>query len=291
MVSKSVGIVNSYQYNGVIYNLLRCNNFPANHRSMAGWTIPDRQPEVMRLCGTQQKKYQMLLLPTSPMVTAKLACRRCDSHIGPRRDPSRFGSSNQSRGMLAMTVHRIRLLGDPILRARCEPITKPRSTAVRVILDDMRETLRDWQSRFGSGRAIAAPQIGAPVRMIYCEMDQPWALINPEIIDIGHEDFEVWDDCFSFPNLLVRVSRAYRVRVRYQDTKGEWHEVELEADRAELLQHEIDHLDGVLAVDRPQGLDPFCLREEWHRLHGPGARYGPPEDRNSSYATPLTGLI
>ena len=72
-----------------------------------------------------------------------------------------------------MTIHRIRLLGDPILRARCEPITKPGSTAVRVILDDMRETLRDWQSRFGSGRAIAAPQIGAPVRMIYCEMDQP----------------------------------------------------------------------------------------------------------------------
>ena len=168
-----------------------------------------------------------------------------------------------------MTIHRIRLLGDPILRAKCEPITKPKSTAVRVILDDMRETLRDWQSRFGSGRAIAAPQIGAPVRMIYCEMDQPWALINPEIVDIGNEDFEVWDDCFSFPNLLVRVSRSYRVRVRYQDIKGEWHEVDLEGDRAELIQHEIDHLDGVLAVDRPQGLDPFCLREEWHRLHGP----------------------
>ena len=68
--------------------------------------------------------------------------------------------------IVCMTIHRIRLLGDPILRARCEPITKPKSTAVRVILDDMRETLRDWQSRFGSGRAIAAPQIGAPVRMI-----------------------------------------------------------------------------------------------------------------------------
>ena len=54
-----------------------------------------------------------------------------------------------------MTIHRIRLLGDPILRARCEPITKPKSTAVRVILDDMRETLRDGQSRFGSGRANA----------------------------------------------------------------------------------------------------------------------------------------
>jgi peptide deformylase len=66
-----------------------------------------------------------------------------------------------------MTIHRIRLLGDPILRTRCEPITKPRSTAVRVIMDDLRETLRDWQSRFGSGRAIAAPQIGAPVRMVW----------------------------------------------------------------------------------------------------------------------------
>ena len=171
-----------------------------------------------------------------------------------------------------MTIHRIRLLGDPILRAKCEPITKPRSTAVRVILDDMRETLRDWQSRFGSGRAIAAPQIGAPVRMVYSEMDQPWALINPEIVDIGSEDFEVWDDCFSFPNLLVRVSRAHRVRVKYQDTKGEWHEVDLEGDRAELIQHEIDHLDGVLAVDRPAG--PRSVLSP--RRMAPAARPGRP---------------
>ena len=119
-------------------------------------------------------------------------------------------------------------------------------------------------------------------------MDQPWTLINPEIVDIGNEDFEVWDDCFSFPNLLVRVSRAYRIRVRYQDLKGEWSEMEVEGDRAELLQHEIDHLDGVLAVDRPQGLDPFCLREEWHRLYGPNGRYGPPEPRSATYAGAMT---
>jgi peptide deformylase len=190
-----------------------------------------------------------------------------------------------------MTIHRIRLLGDPILRTRCEPITKPRSTAVRVILDDMRETLRDWQSRFGSGRAMAAPQIGAPVRMVYVEMDKPWALINPEIIDIGPEDFTVWDDCFSFPNLMVQVSRAHRIRIQYQDMKGETHEVDLEGDRAELLQHEIEHLDGVLAVDRPHGLDPFCLREEWNRQHAAQGRYGEPEPRHAHYATPLTGLI
>ena len=83
----------------------------------------------------------------------------------------------------------IRLLGDPILRARCEPITRPGSTAVRVIMDDMRETLRDWQSRFGSGRGIAAPQIGAPVRMVYVEMDKPWPLINPEIVARGFTAF------------------------------------------------------------------------------------------------------
>jgi peptide deformylase len=190
-----------------------------------------------------------------------------------------------------MTIHRIRLLGDPILRARCEFIAKPRSTAVRVIVDDLRETLRDWQSRFGSGRAIAAPQIGAPVRIVQVEMDQPWTLINPEIVDIGTEDFSVWDDCFSFPNLLVRVQRAYHLRIRYQDLKGDTHEIELERDRAELLQHEIDHLDGVLAVDRAYGADPFCLREEWNRLYTASDRYGEPELRSEQVPTPLSALL
>lgn len=190
-----------------------------------------------------------------------------------------------------MTIHRIRLLGDPVLRTRCEPISKPNSAGVRVIVDDLRETLRDWQSRFGSGRAISAPQIGAPVRVVYVEMDRPWPLINPEIIDIGTEDFEVWDDCFSFPNLLVRVSRAHHIRVRYQTLKGEWKEVDLEGDRAELLQHEIDHLDGVLAVDRPHGLDPFCLREEWNRHYAHLGRYGLPEPRSATYSAQLSEML
>lgn len=190
-----------------------------------------------------------------------------------------------------MTIHRIRLLGDPILRARCQTIAKPRSTAVRVIADDLRETLRDWQSRFGNGRAIAAPQIGAPVRVVHVEMDQPWTLVNPEIIDIGIEDFSVWDDCFSFPNLLVRVQRAHHVRIRYEDLKGETHEMGLDHDRAELLQHEIDHLDGVLAVDRAHGADPFCLREEWNRLYTASDRYGEPEPRSEQTPTPLSALL
>ena len=190
-----------------------------------------------------------------------------------------------------MTIHRIRLLGDPVLRARCEPITAPRSTAVRIIADDLRETLRDWQSRFGYGRGIAAPQIGAPVRIINIEMDRPWTLINPEIVDIGTEDFTVWDDCFSFPNLLVRVQRAHHIRVRYQDLRGTPHEIELTGDRSELLQHEIDHLDGVLAVDRAYGSDPLCLREEWNRLYTASDRYGEPEPRSEQVPTPLSALL
>lgn len=155
------------------------------------------------------------------------------------------------------------------------------------MVDDLADTLRDWQSRFGSGRGIAAPQIGAPLRLVYIEMERPWVLINPEIVDIGEEDFTVWDDCFSFPNLLVRVLRAYRIRVRYHDLRGQAHEAEFEGDRAELLQHEIDHLDGVLTVDRPHGLDPFCLREEWNRFYAAAGRYGEPELRIAPYATPI----
>lgn len=184
-----------------------------------------------------------------------------------------------------MTIHRIRLLGDPILRTKCETIAQPGSAAVRMIIDDLRDTLRDWQSRFGTGRAIAAPQIGAPVRIVYVEMDRPWPLINPEIVDIGTEDFTVWDDCFSFPNLMIRVQRAYRVRVRFQDLKGNEQEIDLEADRAELLQHEIDHLDGVLAVDRADGMDPFCLREEWNRWYTSRERYGEPAPRHEHLPT------
>jgi len=182
-----------------------------------------------------------------------------------------------------MPVHRIRLLGDPILRTRCEHVTKPDSPAVKVVLDGMKETLHDWQARFGAGRAIAAPQIGAPLRLVHTQLDEPWTLINPEIVDIGTDDFTVWDDCFSFPDLLVKVSRAYAITVRYQDTTGAEQEVNLEGDRAELLQHEIDHLDGVLAVDRPHGLDPFCMREEWNRLYAGEGRYGVPESRTAGW--------
>jgi peptide deformylase len=178
-----------------------------------------------------------------------------------------------------MTIHRIRLLGDPVLRSRCEPVTSAKSPAVRLVADDLQETLRNLQLRHGFGRALSAPQVGAPLRLVYIEIDEPWLLINPEIVDVGTEDFFVWDDCFSFPDLLVRVQRAFHIKVKYLDRNGKEQVVEASDSLSELLQHEIDHLDGVLAVDRATGLDPFCLREEWNLRYADKGRTSRPELR------------
>ncbi len=180
-----------------------------------------------------------------------------------------------------MAVRRIRQLGDPVLRVRCERVHDPKSPAVRLVADDLRDTLRAARSRYKMGRAMAAPQIGAPVRLVLVEITgkQRWTMVNPEISDVGPEDFLVWDDCFSFPNLLVRVTRAYRVALTYEDLKGKSHAMDLEGPMAELLQHEIDHLDGILAVDRASGLDPFAFRSEWEKLYDAAERYGPPKPR------------
>ena len=188
-----------------------------------------------------------------------------------------------------MPVHRVRLLGDPILRAKCAPVKNPKSPAVRLVADDLHETLSDLKARLGMGRGLSAPQIGAPLRLVYVHLDAPWFLVNPEIVDIGTADFHVWDDCFSAPQLLVRVQRAWEIRVRYQDLSGNEHELDARKELAELLQHEIDHLDGVLTVDRPVGLDPFCYREEWQKHHPGERRYGRKFTRRMDAALEVVG--
>jgi peptide deformylase len=180
-----------------------------------------------------------------------------------------------------MAVRPVRQLGDPILRARCEPVKKIRSPAVRVVADDLQDTLRYLKQEFGRGRGLAAPQIGAPLRIVYLDWPRPCFMINPEIVDIGTDDFEVWDDCFSVPELLVRVQRAHSIVVSYTDLTGRSHTLEAEGEVAELVQHELDHLNGILMLDQPAGLDPFCLRTEWEKHYGDASRYGEPRPRES----------
>jgi peptide deformylase len=115
--------------------------------------------------------------------------------------------------------------------------------------------------------------------MIYIEIDRPWFILNPIVTDIGDEDFWVWDDCFSLPDLMVRVQRAYQIEVVYQDLAGQRHGVKALGALAELLQHEIDHLDGVLSVDLPTGQNAFSFQQEWEQFHANDGRYGEPKLR------------
>lgn len=179
-----------------------------------------------------------------------------------------------------MSLPKIRLLGDADLRIRCHPVSDPRSPGARLVALQLRDKLHELRERYGRGRGLAAPQIGAPIRMVYLETDRPWFLINPEITDVGTDDFLVWDDCFSFPDLMVKVQRAHHVRVRYTDERGNTQEIEAEGELAELLQHEIDHLDGVLAVDLATGVDPFCLTSEWDKRVEHEERYSAPFPRD-----------
>lgn len=161
-----------------------------------------------------------------------------------------------------MAVCEILQLGNPELWRTSTPVCEPRDPEVREIISSLRDTLSDFRRHFGFGRAIAAPQIGVHARIIMVTLAMPEPLINPEIIQASSDTMELWDDCFSFPNLMVRLRRHRSIRVRYLDAHGVKHTIEAEGDLSELLQHEIDHLDGILAVDRAIDSHSFALRSE-----------------------------
>lgn len=162
-----------------------------------------------------------------------------------------------------MAIRRIIELGDPLLRAvsrEVTPITDAFST-----LDDLRDTLHEFQRTHGFGRGIAAVQIGVLHRVIYIEIGgNVYELIHPAIEWMSDDTFEMWDDCFSFPNLMVRLKRSRSLRLHYLDRDGQEHRIEAEGAFSELIQHEVDHLDGVLAVDRALNLkDSLMTRSEY----------------------------
>lgn len=165
-----------------------------------------------------------------------------------------------------MAVREILLLGDPQLWRPSEAVTDIRSTETREIISDLAATLANFRAGHGFGRAIAAPQIGAHRRVLFVNMNDgtfgPAPLINPQIVRASSEMMELWDDCFSFPELMVRVRRHVEVDVSYLNESGESQLVTARGDLSELLQHEIDHLDGILATDRAIDERSFALRAE-----------------------------
>ena len=202
-----------------------------------------------------------------------------------------------------MAVREILQLGDPRLREQCERVENPAKAETAKLIEDLRDTLAHWRKTTGYGRGIAAPQLGAMKRIIFLKLPfgQPpagaqgkpygepgagaqgkpdWSethrefyeglvLINPEIVERSEEKIVVWDACLSFLCIFMQVERHRAIVVRYQDVEGSWTELKagVEGDLAELLQHEIDHLDGILCIDRVRDLRTICTKEEFEKRY------------------------
>ncbi len=152
-----------------------------------------------------------------------------------------------------------------MLHRVCEPVRQDECDDLDAVVVDLRDTLHAFRERHGIGRAIAAPQIGVHKRLVYMEVQEPVVFVNPELHFPDDVMMELWDDCMSFPNLLVRVRRYRRCRITYRDLTWARRERSLEDDLSELLQHECDHLDGILATERAIDGQSFAYRTELDR--------------------------
>lgn len=159
-----------------------------------------------------------------------------------------------------MAVREILKLGDPALYEVSDSIHESEFEKIKEVVEDLHDTLIDFREEHGIGRAIAAPQIGVRKRLIYMNIDEPVVFINPSFKTLSAETMEVWDDCMCFPGFEVKVRRHESCVIRYRDMNWEWQEMELEGDLAELLQHEYDHLDGILATQRALDKKSFRIK-------------------------------
>lgn len=159
-----------------------------------------------------------------------------------------------------MAVKEILLLGNSLLYKRSEEVEFTEINQLKSHITDLHDTLIDFRNRNHCGRAIAAPQIGLMKRLIYMYIEKPVAFINPTLEFTSDETFDVWDDCMSFPNLLVKVKRFKNCKIHFKDTNWDNQTMTLEGDLSELLQHEFDHLEGILAIQRAIDKYSFAIK-------------------------------
>lgn len=169
-----------------------------------------------------------------------------------------------------MSVREIRLFGEPVLRERAEPVPEM-DAEVRELVRDLMDTMYD-----ADGVGLAAPQIGVPLRVFVYDVREPdapaGALINPEIVE-REGTVKGEEGCLSIPGLTEIVERSERVVVRGLDASGAEVEIEAEGLLSRCLQHEYDHLDGVLFLDRVSPLKRKMLLKKWHKME-PSERRG-----------------
>jgi peptide deformylase len=163
-----------------------------------------------------------------------------------------------------MSVREVRVLGDPVLRERAAPVARIHAQH-RALIDDMFETMYKED-----GVGLAAPQVGVSERIIVVdpreEGVQPFALVNPERVSSSEETDRAEEGCLSIPGLKEIVERSLQVVVTGTDPDGQAVRVEAEGLLARILQHEIDHLNGVLFIDRVSPLKRRMLLKKWQKL-------------------------
>jgi peptide deformylase len=163
-------------------------------------------------------------------------------------------------------------MGHPVLRRKARALDKAeiKSAAVQKLIDDMIDTMVEYH-----GVGLAAPQVHESLRIFVAALEpadeesgrdpEPIAIINPEITPIGGETVEDWEGCLSIPDIRGRVPRAREIKVRASDRRGDRIELTAHDFPARVIQHETDHLDGILFFDRMRAFDSLTFLDEYSR--------------------------
>jgi peptide deformylase len=163
-----------------------------------------------------------------------------------------------------MSVRDLRFMGDAVLRTEAVPVAAV-TEEVRRLIEDMFDTMYAED-----GVGLAAPQVGVSQRVIVVDPRDPeiapFALVNPEIVEFSDDLERAEEGCLSIPGLKELVDRSYAVRVNGLNRDGERVALEAEGFLARILQHEVDHLDGILFVDRVSPLKRKLLLSRWQKI-------------------------
>jgi peptide deformylase len=171
-----------------------------------------------------------------------------------------------------MSILKVARMGHPVLRTKARPVDRAviSTPEFQKLVDDMIETMEEYH-----GIGLAAPQVHESVRLFIAGIEEesdegdiqitPIPLVNPELTAAGRETVEDWEGCLSIPDVRGLVPRFKRVNVRALDRHGDRIELQLEGFPSRVVQHENDHLDGVLFLDRMKSFDSLTFLEEYSR--------------------------
>jgi len=166
-----------------------------------------------------------------------------------------------------MAILMIARMGHPVLLQTAQPVADPTAPEIRKLVADMYETLDDIL-----GAGLAAPEVHEGKRLFVALLDpsgrgegEPMVFVNPEITPLSEEKVDGWEGCLSIPDIRGRVPRAPHVRISALNREGKRFELELRDFPARVVQHEADHLDGVLFFDRMRSFESLTFMEEFSR--------------------------